>query len=130
MTAQEKTEWPISADAWEACTHEVDGMAVIGVNAAGNKSKVLAVTGRQGALDEAESIGNAFLIAEAGSVYNECRIRPRELLERMRAAEARLASLNVPAVLIAGAGLQGVGTHLAAGVPGNGPVGGAVEGML
>lgn len=116
--AQHKA-WPITPGIWEASTNRVEGVDVIGVNAFDAKGKVLAITGNQLAADEAVSIGNAFLIAEAGTVYNECLIRPRQLLERLLAAESRALELESKAApagmspgFIAGHPLGGEETRL------------------
>jgi hypothetical protein len=68
-------------DDFEACTHVVNDQPIIGVNAKSNKARVLAITGSQGAADEHESIGNAFLFADAGTVFHQCGKSPRVLLE-------------------------------------------------
>lgn len=81
-------------DEFEACTHVVKDQPVIGVNARNNKGKVLAITGYQGDADERESIGNAFLFAEAGTVLHRCGKSPFALLEDSTAMLALLDTMH------------------------------------
>ena len=72
-------KFPPTADGFEACTHVVAGRNIIGVSAKSNRGKLLAITGNQGAADEDESMGNAFLFAEAGNVFRKYQVGPAEL---------------------------------------------------